>query len=402
MRDLPQKTASRQQELFRQPPATWAVLFAFGLGTRVVIVLLGCLLARPSHPPWLDARDPSGNPTVNTTYLDASSAGGRRWIAPWYRWDGLWYAEICERGYSYEPGKQSSVAFLPLLPLLMSAGATVGLDPYWVGLVLPNLAFAAGLAFFGRAVLRFTGDAGVAWRAAVLVVAYPWSFFFSAPYQESLGFALTAAALCAWLARRPFWAALCLAGASAARLTAAAFSVALLAEWVNDVIRRRPARHAAWLVALAGAVGFGLFSLYLYGRFGDPFLYLRSHQAGGWDRQPPSLANMVRCLLAVPLGWVGPQWIPDYCVMLLVLGLGVRTWWKRGPFWGCLVLVPVLQAMASGTILSMGRIALAAYPVTIEVAALLGRPTLFLGCVILCVALQVLLISLYVNWYLVG
>jgi hypothetical protein len=378
------------------------VLFAFGLATRVVVVLLGCLLAQPSHPVWLDARDSAGNPTVNTTYLDASSSDGRRWIGPWYRWDALWYAEICEQGYSYEPGRQSSVAFLPLLPLVMRAGAAVGLDPYWVGLLVPNLAFAAGLAFFGRAVLRLTGDGRLAWRAAVLVVAYPWSFFFSAPYQESLGFALTAAALWAWLSRRPVWAALSLAPASAARLTAGAFSVALLAEWGNDMIRRRPARHAAWLVALAGAVGFGLFSLNLYRQFGDPFLYLRSHHAAGWDRESPGVMNMVRCLVSVPLGQVGPQWIPDYCVMLLVLGLGVRTWWKRGPFWGCLVLVPVLQAMASGTLLSMGRIALAAYPVTIELAALLGLRILFLGCVILCVALQVLLISLYVNWYLVG
>jgi hypothetical protein len=365
-----------------------------------VVVLLGCLLVRPSHPPWLDARDASGNPTVNTTYLDASSAGGRRWIAPWYRWDALWYAEISERGYSYQPGKQSTVRFLPLLPLLMSAGAAVGLDPYWVGLVLPNLAFAAGLAFFGRAVLRLTGDRGLARRAAVLVVAYPWSFFYSAPYQESLGFALTAAALLGWLAGRPFQAALSYAGASAARLTALALSVALLAEWANDLIRRRPVRHSAWLVALAGGVGLCLFSLYLYLRFGDPFLFVSSHQTAG--RQMPTVAHLLRSLLSVPLGFEGPQWLPDYCVTLLALGLGLRTWWKRGPFWGCLVLVPVLEVMASGSVSSMGRLALAAYPVTIELAELLGRRTLFMACVILCLALQVLLIDLYVNWYFVG
>jgi hypothetical protein len=269
-----------------------------------------------------------------------------------------------------------------------------------VGLVLPNLAFSAGLAFFGRAVLRLSGDAGLAWRAAVLVVAYPWSFFFSAPYQESLAFALTAAAICAWLSRRPLWSALSFAGASAARLTAAALSVALLAEWANDVIRRRPARHAAWFVALAGGLGLGAFSLYLYWRFGDPWLAVSSHQA--WGRHSPSLANVVRCLVSVPHGFQGPPWLPDYCMMLLVLGLGIRTWWKRGPFWGCLVLVPVLQAMASGSVGSMGRIALGAYPVTIEVAELLGRRTLFTACVILCLALQVLLIDLYVNWYFAG
>src|SRR5262249_54021318 len=151
-------TTSGPPQPSRWPPPTWAALFAFGLTTRVVVVLSGCLLAQPDHPPGLDALGPSRAATINTRYLDALSDGARRWLAPWYRWDALWYAEISEQGYHYEPGKQSSAAFLPLLPLLMRAGAAVGLDPYWVGLVLPNLAFSVGLAFFGRAVLRLTGD----------------------------------------------------------------------------------------------------------------------------------------------------------------------------------------------------------------------------------------------------
>ena len=37
----------------------------------------------------------------------------------WARWDGRWYVEIAEHGYTYDPNAQSSVAFFPLYPALM-------------------------------------------------------------------------------------------------------------------------------------------------------------------------------------------------------------------------------------------------------------------------------------------
>ena len=88
----------------------WPVLLGFGLATRVIVVVLGCVLAHPAG-------------------RVAQAPGGHRWIEPWYRWDGNWYAEIAERGYSYRPGSESSVAFLPMLPLLMRAGGRPGTGP---------------------------------------------------------------------------------------------------------------------------------------------------------------------------------------------------------------------------------------------------------------------------------
>ena len=42
----------------------------------------------------------------------------------------MWYLDISQRGYSYRPGSESSVAFMPLLPLLIKIGVTGGFDPY--------------------------------------------------------------------------------------------------------------------------------------------------------------------------------------------------------------------------------------------------------------------------------
>jgi hypothetical protein len=336
----------------------------------------------------------------------ALAVGSRRWIAPWYQYDAFWYADIGARGYSfYRPGEDSPTGFLPLLPLVMRGGAVLGLDPYWVGLIIPNLAFVAGLAFFGRAVLHVTGEVRAAWRACVLLVAFPWSVFFSAPYQESLGFALVAAALLAWLCRAPLRAALALAWATAARMTAVCFSAALVLEWFSDLLHRRHPRSGAWLVAAAGGVGVGLFFFYLYLHFGDPMLHLKSHAARG--RKSPSVANIAEVLLESRLVFQPGKWqhaAPpmDYCNLFAFLGLGVHAWWKRGPFWGALVLLPVLQAMASGTVISMTRIVLAAFPGFLDAAELLRHRWAFTTAVVFSALVQAFVLNRIVHGVWIG
>jgi hypothetical protein len=319
----------------------------------------------------------------------AWSVNARSWIEPWYHFDSLWYAHISERGYAYAPGRSSSVAFLPLLPLVMRTGRSVGLDHFWVGLIVPNLAFALGLAAFGRLALRATGDAGTAWRSCLLLTAYPWSFFFSCPYQESLAFALTAVAILAWQERRPSASALALAAATTARLVAVAASAAILAEWAYDLARRRPTRRAAWPVALAGLCGFGLFTAYCYWKFGDPLVPFKVQQA--WQRKPASLVNVLRMLTP------GPTGLKNYAVMILFLGLGIRATLRRGPFWGCLVLVPILMPMASGTLMSMTRFSLAAFPAFIEVAELLKGRAATAAVIVTSILLQAYFIYMHVN-----
>ena len=270
---------------------TWLALLGFGLATRLIVVVLGCFLALPESSVKSRVVHSPHNDGMNLRHLAALSSGSRRWIEPWYRWDAMWYLDISQRGYSYRPGSESSVAFMPLLPLLIKTGVTVGFDPYWSGLLIRNLAFVAGLALFGRAVLRVTESAATTWRACTFLLAFPSSFYFSAPYQESLGLALTAAALLAWLNHRPAQSAAALAPASAAQLTALSMSVGLVMEWALDLIRGRPARHSAWLVAIAGTLGTVLFFGYLTLRFHDPLLHLKARAA--WLRKTPSVPQLL-------------------------------------------------------------------------------------------------------------
>jgi hypothetical protein len=216
------------------------------------------------------------------------------------------------------------------------------------------------------------------------------------------------------------------------------------------------------LVAAAGAIGFGSFLLYLNGKFGDPFIGFKTQV--GWGRKPASPANLVRiasevvrmarsaplfglavasilawtlrepvAAMLVRIGQIGRGLVAataviavvaalglavpggdyrgkivylykerDFLIAALFLGLGIRAWWRRGPFWGCLVLVPLLQALATGTVLSISRLVLASFPAFLDLAELAPRRWAFAVVVVfLCVA-QVRWIQLFVNFVFVG
>ena len=120
------------------------IMFA-GAGSRVGVVILGCVLPALHFVPKLNTLFPN----TDTPEERKELAGVPRVIDPWYRWDARWYARISQEGYLQRPG-YNSLAFLPLLPLVMALGTALGLDQYWVGLIVPNVAFVVGLGFFAR------------------------------------------------------------------------------------------------------------------------------------------------------------------------------------------------------------------------------------------------------------
>jgi hypothetical protein len=477
--------AAAASDLSHRAKPSWLALFAFGLATRVIVVVAGCLVARPDASLANQAAFSTHNDGMNPRHRQELSLGSRPWIESWYRWDAMWYADIAERGYSYRPGEQSSVAFMPMLPILMRAAEFLRLDRYWAGILIPNLAFVAGLAFFGRCVFAVTQDGGTTWRACILLAAFPTSFFFSAPYQESLVLAFSAASLLAWLSYRPGQSALALAAASAARLTALSMSVGLVLEWAGEVWKCRRPRHSAWFVAVAGTTGLVLFFGYLAWKFHDPTLHLKAH--GAWDRKSPSVGRLAATLwsvaansatlgqksvlfavcLVVMILWLCHEPLRaavtrltsgvlsgrsgsidqpllclkahyfrpaaaglailsilvaalacpvlgfsislrpllravadgrDFLAALLFLGLGTHAMLKRRPLWGCLVFIPILQALATSNTGSMTRVVLSAYPAFLDAAELTSSRVAFALAVCSCLVGQFAMLSSYVNW----
>jgi hypothetical protein len=377
-------------------PPSWAGLMAFGLATRAATVVAALVLA---HVPERYHIPADARTHIWDAHLQAIEAGPCPWVEPFYRWDAFWYADISARGYFWNPAEQSSVAFLPLLPLVMAAGAAVGLDRYLIGVLVPNLMFAVGCGFFGRAVFDATGRRRTAWWAVVLLCTFPFALFYSLPYQESLAFPLVSAALWLWQRHKPGAAALTFL-ACMARMTATAFAVGVAVEFVTDWWRGRSPRWSAALVGAAAAVGVAAFFAYLGLTFGDSTLHVQAHAQFG--RQPPSLAGLWRSIVYVTDPRDIRSALPQTVIMYALLAAGVRAWVRRGPVWACLILIPVLQGMASGNTGGMQRIALSAFPFAVEAADLLADRRLRWVWVAGGVACQVWLIGRYTHNGFVG
>ncbi len=159
------------------------------------------------------------------------------WYAPltlgyWSNWDGVWYAEIADEGYSGAHSPTSTV-FFPLYPMLVRLGAYVlpgGIEVSGVGLSL--VAALAGLFFVYRIAEEIYDEKAA--RAATLAMAFfPTAFFFNAVYTEALFLALSAGAVWAALVRRNLLLAGALGDLAAATRNPGVLLIPLGYEWLR-------------------------------------------------------------------------------------------------------------------------------------------------------------------------
>ncbi len=371
---------------------SWVLLFGFAALTRGAVLLFGFLAAQHLPPlPMIETTQPMETQTLVRTF---------------HRWDATYYLQISESGYNYTPGQYCTAAFMPLLPMTISAAKRFGVEPYLAGIVIPNLAFCIGMMFFGRAVLLATKNAATAWKACALLAAFPTAFFFSCPYQESLAFLSLSVAWWGWLQQRVGLAASGVFFGCLARLTSLAFPAALALDWLHNAMRRKlkSSLGSILIVGLAGVLAVALFCLYLHHNVGDALAHMKAHAA--WNRKPPALENIVLSLQYLfyfdPLAG---RWQATYLrvgSLFLFVGLGLRALKVRGVFPAAMILLPILQAVLTGTPMSLERIVLASFFGFVDLAELLKAPWKFWTAIVVGVALQAWLLNGYVHFQFVG
>ena len=387
-----------RRELVSAPHAAASPLPRFlplvlvALAVRFGTVALGCALATLLP-------DPHTDPNTPTHFRSELLSSNARHVEPWYRFDALWLMNVARHGYAEarDDGGKLGVAFMPAMSATLALAESLGLNAFWFGLIVANLAGAAGAAVFARVAARQLNDPATGWQTLALLLAFPTAFFYSAPYNESFGLLFTALALAAWQTNRPIKAGLSALGGSLARMTGVALGVAAILAWLPK--RERGELWRAVAVAVGSFAGLVLFWGFLWWAVGDPFAGLKSQAM--WGRSELSWKNPFRAVASI----YDPA-LPHWGEAFLVIGaavLGVRAWIKRGVFWGVLTLVPVAQMFASGTLLSGHRLILAALPAFIELADLLrGRRTLFLATLLGFAFAQLLLLNRYVHWQFAG
>jgi hypothetical protein len=123
----------------------------------------------------------------------------RALVAPWARYDAVWFEQILTGGYVAGDG---STSFHPLYIWLSYPLYRLGLDAPLSLLITSTLASMVFLGIFYR-LARLDHEPTTAWIALLLLVTFPVAFILFAPYTESLFLLWTAAAL--YSIRRERW-----------------------------------------------------------------------------------------------------------------------------------------------------------------------------------------------------
>ncbi len=139
-------------------------------------------------------------------FLENNGVLSRLFLAPWYRWDSVYYLELAQNGYS----RAFLTVWPPLYSGLIHLGAVLGFAPISAAIILSNLSAIMTLALLFR--VSEEENPGLGTSIIKCLVLFPTAFFLVAAYSESLYLLLTIASL--WMAHHGrfrwagFWAAL--------------------------------------------------------------------------------------------------------------------------------------------------------------------------------------------------
>jgi hypothetical protein len=320
---------------------------------------------------------------------------GNALVAPFARWDSVWYLAIANDGYP--AGDPRRAAFFPLYPLLLRAAKAVVGSPVVAGALVSLVCFAAALVLLHRLCELELGLPAA--REAVWALAlFPGALFFSAVYSEAVY--LLASVACLYAARTGRWAWAGAAGAlgAATRSAGVVLVVPLAVMWLARAGAGGPrrARDAAWIglvplglagfcAALALGGGDALAPMHVqdiwYRHFAGPFVGVWDGARAAWRgahglgepaaradvvlfgfllaavplvvlalrRLPAAYGAYVVAALAVPLSYpVGPQplmSLPRFVAVLFPLFMALGAWMAEG---GGRRRVAVLAPSAAG------------------------------------------------------
>ena len=222
-----------------------------------VVIIVAMLLIAPSLPIAENAQAPIYG-----------------WDA-FYAWDSIWYHRIVVVGYEFiNDGKQYSVAFFPLLPLLSRVIMYFGLPFQMAATLINNAAFLGALIVFYSWVKETHGTSAARWSTAVLAWC-PYSLYGSVIYTEGLFLLFSTAALRAFDKKQHLWAGVWGILSTATRITGVMLIPAFL-----FVAWKQGRNIKAYLASFAVGIGAFLFSLYCLIKFGDALAFV--HVQKGW------------------------------------------------------------------------------------------------------------------------
>ena len=338
-----------------------------------------------------------------------------RRATPLARWDSGWYIGIADRGYGEPPrrvGEQTNHAFFPLYPFLTRLVTRgLGIETSLAGNLVSASCLLGTLVLFGGWVGRRFGPDRVL-PAALALLLFPTSFFFSTVYTESLLLFLSLLSIV--LLEKGRFATGLIAGylAGLTRISGVVLApYAFLVAWNEARARGLSPSDSIGRAAVAGAApvaGFATFCAYLWHRFSDPLLFVRAQH--NWSTEEKTILDGPLLIWRTVVGDVTTGKVLHaspartlegiYILLFLVLAV-VLVWRKRYPE-SLFVAATAIIVLFTGTLESAGRYVLPAFPAFAALAGLSSRRHLWIALLAASAALQAVYVFVFVHWIWAG
>ncbi|OGM81163.1 hypothetical protein A2393_02360 [Candidatus Woesebacteria bacterium RIFOXYB1_FULL_41_13] len=339
------------------------------------------------------------------------------WIWGFGNFDGVHYLRIAQNGYSAE----YSQAFFPLYPILIrlfnffpKSGLDLKIytDPsyFYTGMFLSAIFFILALFFLFKLWKEEYGQK-ISLTASLLLLSFPSAFYFGAIYSESLFLLL--AVLTFWFVKKGKFVVAgtmaCLA--SATKVQGALLFIFLAIEFWEKYKNRLGELKKSFMKDLFGVfispLGLLGYMYYLYKAFGDPINFLTAQPAFGAQRSslplvslPQVIYRYIKMLLTVDPANVA-YWnvVLEMVVTLILIGALIYAFRKlKFSYWLFVAVIVVLPTM-TGTLSSMPRYALMAFPL-LPLIAKFNIASRYI--IIAQVLLEMLLVAIFTRGYWVA
>lgn len=314
--------------------------------------------------------------------------------------NGSWHISIARRGYEYQPGERSNVAFFPIYPLLIRVTAsTLPVRSEIAALLVSTIAGLLATWIVGKYLnLRAASERAVRMGLFAFLL-FPTTFFFRFGYNEYVFICLCAAT---FIGFQKDWPPLVIAAvvglATATRPVGVALLVPLFVHLAKLWAQRRIALSTTLASAALGCSGLLAFMGYLFYRFGDPLVFATTQENWSW-RGPHSTSEKLFALLTfepffatydsnsraywqlfsegvpatISLQFANPLWFL-FVALLVYVGWVSRTFTRYETIYSIAVLsIPYFTRSYEMCMAGQGRFAAVALPVYLILGNILAK-----------------------------
>lgn len=286
----------------------------------------------------------------------------------WSRWDASHYLYLAEHWYTNTGDAANFIVFFPLYPLIIKLVVFLVGNAAISGVITSTVLFILGLYFFYKLV-SIDYSEKVASYAVIALAIFPTSYFFNAPYTESLFLLIFCIAM--YTARKEKWVLSGIFSGLAVVTRPFGFLIlpAILIEWFFS-----QKRHLRYLpILITPSIITGLSYLYLNKvTFGNPFQF-QTILAANWQKHFYS-----------PISGIVEAWkralsggLSNYVIMVgWAEAITITISWVLIPFafkylrksWAVFYLLSILLFSSTSFILSTPRYLLSIPPFFVLIA----------------------------------